>query len=55
MTHRPARQLPWHASLAAAGVFAVLSGCASYQPHPLEKQSPLAADLDVIQVQMAER
>jgi len=32
------------------GVFAVVSGCATYQPQPLTNQSPLATDLNMLQL-----
>ena len=40
--------------LVAVATFAILSGCASYQPQPLHDQSPLAADLDGLQVEAAD-
>ena len=55
MQDTPGRRRPWRAALAAAGALAVLSACATYQPHPLEDQSPLAADLAVLRLEMAER
>jgi len=50
----PGLQRPRRVPLAAAVALAVLSGCASYQPYPLEDRSPLAADIDALQVEMAE-
>jgi len=32
------------------GLFAVVSGCATYQPQPLVEQSPLATDLNLLQL-----
>ena len=41
----------WRTPFAAAGALAVLSGCATYQPRPLEDQSPLVAEPGVLQVE----
>jgi len=54
MKATPGLQRPWRVPLAAAVALAVLSGCASYQPYPLEDRSPLAADIDALQVEIAE-
>jgi outer membrane protein TolC len=55
MQEIPARQRWWCLPLAAAGALGVLSACATYQPRPLEDQSPLVADLDVVRREMAEQ
>jgi len=42
-----------HLSLATAGVLVMLSGCATYQPRPLEDRSPLVTEPGVLQVEAA--
>lgn len=46
------RQHSWRVPFAAA-TLAVLSGCATYQPRPLEDQSPLVAEPGGLQVEAA--
>ncbi len=53
MKYLSARSRPWRLSIAAASTLAVLSGCATYQPRPLENLSPLVMELDSLQVEAA--
>ncbi len=50
MKYLSTRSCPWRISLAAAGTLAVLSGCATYQPRPLDNRLPLVGKLDSLQV-----
>ncbi len=43
----------WRISLATVGTLAVLSGCATYQPQPLEDRSPLVTELGILQIEAA--
>jgi len=47
------RPRSWRIALVAAGTLAVLSGCATYQPRPLEDRSPLVAEPGGLQVEAA--
>jgi len=53
MKNISAWQRPWGIPLVAASMLAILSGCATYQPRPLEDRSPLVAKPSSLQVKAA--
>jgi len=53
MNYRSARLRPWRMPFIAAVTLAILSGCATYQPRPLEDRSLLVTEPGVLQVEAA--